>query len=103
MIFSTELLELIKKVYPMCPDYTHMAESGDEQLISALNSMCDDDITPDEVVAALEKGEEGRRNLYNKAIRLKDRQAVYFKAMEEYEQYTDEESKDRGREEPATN
>ena len=84
--FSDEFISKLMHVYPACVDYHNMAIHGDHQLINALNCMCDETITNEEIIEGLEKGEEGRRNLYIKAKRLQEKLDIYFAALAEFEE-----------------
>jgi len=83
--FSEEFIQKLRSVYPACVDYHKMAIDGDEQLISVLNCMTDDSIDNNTIITCLEKGEEGRHNLYTRAKRLQERDEIYFMALEEWE------------------
>jgi hypothetical protein len=84
--FSDEFISKLMHVYPACVDYHNMAIHGDNQLLTALNCMCDETITNEEIIECLEKGEEGRRNLYIKAKRLQEKLDIYFTALTEFEE-----------------
>jgi predicted Ser/Thr protein kinase len=83
--FSKEFIEQLIQTYPACVEYHKMAMDGDEQLINALNCMSDEKITNIDIIECLEKGEEGKRNLYTRAKRLLEREDIYFKALEQLE------------------
>jgi hypothetical protein len=85
MKFSQEFIDKLIEIYPSCADYHKMAIDGDGQLLNALNCMCDEQISNEDIITCMEKGAEGQHNLYTRAKRLKEREDIYFKALEEFE------------------
>ena len=83
--FSQEFIKKLIEVYPACVDYHKMAIDGSEELISALNCMSDEHISNDDIILELERGPEGIHNIYTRAKRLKEREEIYFMALEEFD------------------
>ena len=88
MKFSEEFIKQLIATYPACVDYHQMAiQNRSEELINALNCMCDEHITNDEIMLDIENGSEGLHNLYTRARRLKEKEQIYFLALEELDKH----------------
>lgn len=92
MKYSKEFQEKLKEVYPMFDAFHKMAENGDMSLITALEELCNYEISIFEVLDGL-KTQEAMHNLFAKCQRMAVKVEIYSMAMEEYSKYEERKPK----------